>query len=58
MHPGDATGRSGSVKGGTAALYIDGVAVGERRTEQTGAFLCSADETCDVDDEFGSLLIP
>jgi arylsulfatase len=41
-------------KGGTAALYIDGVAVGEGRIGQTEAFLFSADETCDVGDEFGS----
>ena len=41
-------------KGGTATLYIDGVAVGDGRIEQTEAFLFSADETCDVGDEFGS----
>jgi len=41
-------------KGGTATLYIDGVACGEGRIEQTEAFLFSADETCDVGDEFGS----
>jgi arylsulfatase len=41
-------------KGGTATLYIDGVAVGDGRIEQTEAFLFSADETCDVGNEFGS----
>ena len=41
-------------KGGLATLYIDGVAVGEGRIEQTEAFLFSADETCDVGDEYGS----
>jgi arylsulfatase len=41
-------------KGGKATLFIDGVAVGEGRVEQTEAFLFSADETCDVGDEFGS----
>jgi arylsulfatase len=41
-------------KGGTATLYIDGVACGEGRIEQTEAFLFSADETCDVGNEFGS----
>jgi arylsulfatase len=41
-------------KGGTATLYIDGVAAGEGRIEQTEAFLFSADETCDVGNEFGS----
>jgi arylsulfatase len=46
--------RWGSRQGGTAALYIDGVAVGEGRIEQTEAFLFSADETCEVGDEVGS----
>ena len=41
-------------KGGTATLYIDGESVGSGRIEQTEAFLFSADETCDVGDEFGS----
>ena len=41
-------------KGGTVTLYIDGDAVGEGRIEQTEAFLFSADETCDVGNEFGS----
>ena len=41
-------------KGGRATLYIDGVDVGDGRIEQTEAFLFSADETCDVGDEFGS----
>ena len=46
--------RGGVGKRGTAALYIDGVAAGEGRIEQTEAFLFSADETCDVSNEFGS----
>ena len=41
-------------KGGTVTLYIDGNAVGSGRIERTEAFLFSADETCDVGDEFGS----
>ena len=41
-------------KGGTATIYIDGVAAGEGRIDQTEAFLFSADETCDVGDEYGS----
>jgi arylsulfatase A-like enzyme len=41
-------------KGGTATLYLDGNAIGEGRIQQTEAFLFSADETCDVGDEFGS----
>jgi arylsulfatase len=41
-------------KGGTVTLFIDGVAVGDGRLEQTEAFFFSADETCDVGNEFGS----
>ena len=41
-------------KGGTITLYIDGEAAGDGRIEQTEAFLFSADETCDVGNEFGS----
>jgi arylsulfatase len=41
-------------KGGISHLFIDGVDIGSGRIEQTEAFLFSADETCDVGDEFGS----
>ena len=41
-------------KGGQVTLYIDGNAVGEGHIERTEAFLFSADETCDVGDEYGS----
>ena len=41
-------------KGGTATLYIDGDAAGDGRIEQTEPLLFSADETCDVGDEYGS----
>jgi arylsulfatase len=41
-------------KGGTVTLYVDGVEVGSGRVEQTEPFVFSADETCDVGDEFGS----
>jgi arylsulfatase A-like enzyme len=41
-------------KGGTVTLRIDGVAIGAGRVEQTEAYLFSADETCDVGDEYGS----
>jgi arylsulfatase len=41
-------------KGGTVTLYIDGNPVGDGRIEQTEAFLFSADETCDVGNEYGS----
>jgi arylsulfatase len=47
-------GGGGVGKGGTATLYVDGVAVGDGRIDQTEAFLFSADETCDVGDEYGS----
>ncbi len=40
--------------GGDVTLYIDGNAVGEGRIDRTEAFLFSADETCDVGNEFGS----
>jgi arylsulfatase len=41
-------------KGGEVTLSIDGKDAGSGRIEQTEAFLFSADETCDVGDEFGS----
>ena len=41
-------------KGGTASLYIDGAPVGDGRIDQTEALFFSADETCDVGNEFGS----
>jgi arylsulfatase len=44
----------GPGKGGTATIYIDGVVVGDGRIEQTEALFFSADETCDVGNEFGS----
>ena len=41
-------------KGGTVTLYIDGQPVGDGRVEQTEPFIFSADETCDIGNEFGS----
>ena len=41
-------------KGGTVTLYLDGQPVGDGHVEQTEPFIFSADETCDVGDEFGS----
>ena len=41
-------------KGGTVTLYIDGNAVGDGRLEQIEALYFSADETCDVGNEYGS----
>ncbi len=44
----------GLAKGGTVTLYVDGKEAGAGRVEQTEPFVFSADETCDVGDEFGS----
>jgi arylsulfatase A-like enzyme len=44
----------GLAKGGTVGLYVDGTQVGDGRVEQTEPVLFSADETCDIGDEFGS----
>jgi len=44
----------GIAKGGTVTLYVDGKKTGEGRVEQTEPFVFSADETCDIGDEFGS----
>jgi arylsulfatase len=45
----------GSVaKGGNVTLYVDGKECGRGRVEQTEPQLFSADETCDVGNEFGS----
>jgi arylsulfatase A-like enzyme len=45
-------------KGGTVTLYIDGTKAGEGRVDQTEPLVFSADETCDVGDEFGSPVAP
>jgi arylsulfatase len=44
----------GIAKGGTITLYVDGEQVGQGRVDQTEPFVFSADETCDIGDEFGS----
>jgi len=44
----------GLAKGGTVTLYVDGKKAGEGRVDQTEPMVFSADETCDVGDEFGS----
>ncbi len=46
----------GIAKGGTVTLYVDGKKSGEGRVEQTEPFIFSADETCDIGDEYGSLV--
>jgi arylsulfatase A-like enzyme len=48
----------GLAKGGTVTLYLDGKEVGTGRVDQTEPFVFSADETCDVGDEFGSPVTP
>jgi arylsulfatase len=49
LHDGGGIG-----KGGNVTLYIDGNAVGDGHIEQTEALFFSADETCDIGNEFGS----
>ncbi|MCJ7513725.1 MAG: arylsulfatase [Anaerolineales bacterium] len=44
----------GLAKGGTVTLYVDGNKAGEGRVDQTEPFIFSADETCDLGNEFGS----
>jgi len=46
----------GPAKGGHVALYLDGKAVGTGRVEQSEPALFSADETCDIGTEHGSLV--
>jgi arylsulfatase len=48
----------GLAKGGTVTLYVDGQKVGEGRVDQTEPLVFSADETCDVGNEFGSPVTP
>jgi arylsulfatase A-like enzyme len=48
----------GLAKGGTVTLYLDGQEIGAGRVDQTEPFVFSADETCDVGDEFGSPVTP
>jgi arylsulfatase len=43
-------------KGGTARLFIDGEQVGEGAIAATAAMIFSADDTCDVGREDGSLV--
>jgi arylsulfatase A-like enzyme len=43
-------------KGGTVRLFVDGEQVGEGQVEATAAMIFSADDTCDVGEEGGSLV--
>ncbi len=44
----------GLAKGGTVILYVDGKKTGEGRVDHTEPFVFSADETCDIGDDFGT----
>jgi arylsulfatase len=44
----------GLAKGGTVTLYVDGKKSGEGRVDHTEPMIFSADETCDVGNDFGS----
>jgi arylsulfatase len=44
----------GLAKGGTVTLYLDGEKAGQGRVERTEPMLFSADETCDVGNDYGS----
>jgi hypothetical protein len=46
----------GMAKGGTVALYVDGQPAGTGRVEHTEPMVFSADETCDIGHEAGSLV--
>ena len=43
-------------KGGNVTLFLDGQKVGEGRVEATAAMIFSADDTCDVGAEGGSVV--
>ncbi len=44
----------GLARGGMVTLYVDGKKSGEGRVDHTEPMVFSADETCDVGDDFGS----
>ena len=48
----------GPAKGGTVTLNVDGKPVGSGRVDETQPALFSADETCDIGTEHGSLVTP
>lgn len=48
----------GLAKGGTVSLFVDGKKDGESRVDQTVPMIFSADETCDVGKETGSVVSP
>src|SRR5262245_14831718 len=48
----------GLAKGGTVTLFLDGKEVGKGRVDMTEPLVFSADETCDVGNEYGSPVTP
>jgi arylsulfatase len=48
----------GLAKGGNVTLFIDGKDVGKGRVEMTEPLVFSADETCDIGNEYGSPVTP
>ena len=44
----------GLAKRGAVTLYVDGHETGEGRVDETEPFVFSADETCDIGNDFGS----
>jgi arylsulfatase len=48
----------GLAKGGKVTLFVDGKPAGEGRVEATQPMAFSADETCDIGQEFGSPVSP
>lgn len=48
----------GLAKGGTVTLFVDGKKTGQGRLDHTEPMVFSADETCDVGNDFGSPVVP
>ena len=48
----------GLAKGGTVTLFVDGEKTGQGRLDHTEPMVFSADETCDVGNDFGSPVVP
>ena len=48
----------GLAKGGTVTLFVDGTKTGQGRLDHTEPMVFSADETCDLGNDFGSPVVP
>ena len=48
----------GLAKGGTVTLFVDGTKCGQGRLDHTEPMVFSADETCDLGNDFGSPVTP